>query len=108
MAYPLGKANPEPARLDSDRHLRRLLRGRRITADASPLGCRQPPDALRLSDRAGSILSAAARGANVQPLVGSLSRLSMSGRLDGDHDVTAGQRLSLNPALRKTPVKAIG
>jgi len=108
MAYPMGKANLEPARLDSGRHLKRLLHGRRIAADASPLGCRRPPDALRLTERAGSILAAASRGANVQPLLGGLSRLSVFARRDDDRDVTAAQPLFFDPAIGQSPPQAIG
>ncbi len=100
MAYPGGEASLEPARLDLDRHLKRLLHGRKITWEPNLLACREPPCAFWLTDTAGSILPRAGHGEDIDDLIGNLSRMSLPGRLLGCRGVNAAERLSLDAAIR--------
>ena len=62
----MGEAKPAPLRVDFDRHLKLEFHGSKITSDAGLPAYRELDYALGLTGMAGSILTEARRGKNIQ------------------------------------------
>ncbi len=100
MANPAGEPVDGPLRLDFDRRLKLGFHGSGITTDAGLPACREPDDALGLTDMAGHEPVDPRTGKNGRHAMTGLFRQSIFGRLGGYEDVNDADRPGCDPAMR--------